>query len=512
MTEALWCEPYELERRREPVRLLADGKGVYGIVCDESRPPGYGPPETLILRPDLLADPASDGKHPMLLARPYAVLQPIFGGFKGGLFWRSLEERMRQELHHELMRRRGLPWPPSDDGQLRWWSTDPKQQGTNRRTWHGMRLLSLQIINRLIRQLLAEAADQDALRMARRFPFQDRYKIYRAAALSPRTLQLAEAFPALAVAIYGSHKVHDEAARLVEAGAPLRQIAELMKVPMALRRVKPRAAHSALNAAEICTRDPRLFDAHMPDTLPRVTLWLAAVCKADDLGPDFVEWTAKHCFEMSARWHAISSNLEDFGDWVKATYRAQVPPHIRRALLGKRGEQQHGEQFIVRPFTPDMSLRTVTKLSAEWHEAVANNMSGPNYAFPPPWCDGGKVNGYEIIPITTAGDLYLEGRVMHHCAGTLTEEVRAGFCCCFSIREDGNRVATLQLARGQNDKAVINQIRGPCNAQVSKPIERAVRSWLAAGKPSAPTLPKPPQFRRRHHDELVEFYDEDIPF
>jgi len=31
-----------------------------------------------------------------------------------------------------------------------------------------------------------------------------------------------------------------------------------------------------------------------------------------------------------------------------------------------------------------LDLQAVTKLSAEWHEAVANNIDGPDHPFPPP--------------------------------------------------------------------------------------------------------------------------------
>jgi hypothetical protein len=355
--------------------------------------------------------------------------------------------------------------------------------------FHGLRLLSVKITNRLVRQALIEAAEPDALKLARRFHFTNRYSIYRKAAVSPRALQLAETFPALAVAIYSDPRdQHREATLMVENGAPLRHIAEVMNVPMPLRRVKPRAAREALAVAEICRRDPNLFHAHMPDSLPRATLWLGAIRDANVTGPDFVEWTAKHCLKISNERQAVFATLDDLSDWVKAGYRALVPPHVRRALMG-RDEAPSGEQFIARPFSPDMSLRTVMKLSAEWHEAVANNMNGPDRAFPPPWCDAGQVNGYEFIPITTAGDLYLEGRAMHHCAGTLTGSVHAGARYLFSIREHGERVATLELVR-KNDQARVGQLRGPCNAQVSKSIKSAVRVWLCAQPPRLPLIEK----------------------
>jgi hypothetical protein len=87
-----------------------------------------------------------------------------------------------------------------------------------------------------------------AFRAASRFAFPFRKDIYRAGAMSQRTLQLTEAFPVLALAVYCmEHGTYDarrkEASALVERGARLRDVAAVMGVPMALRRVKPGAAH-----------------------------------------------------------------------------------------------------------------------------------------------------------------------------------------------------------------------------------------------------------------------------
>jgi hypothetical protein len=76
-----------------------------------------------------------------------------------------------------------------------------RQQTHNRGVYHGLRILSLQVINNLIGKALEEAADGAALEAARRFTFEHRERIYRAAALSHRALQLTETFPVLALAI-----------------------------------------------------------------------------------------------------------------------------------------------------------------------------------------------------------------------------------------------------------------------------------------------------------------------
>jgi hypothetical protein len=68
-----------------------------------------------------------------------------------------------------------------------------------------------------------------------------------------------------------------------------------------------------------------------------------------------------------------------------------------------------GREFITRPFTPSMSLKTAIELSADWHEAVANNLEVPNAAFPAPWFPPAQIGGYEILPLEDAATLYREG-------------------------------------------------------------------------------------------------------
>ena len=283
-----------------PVELLRDRQGVYGIgisdaydiealawACgvdptDMGRTPHMN---NLILRPNML----QFGKQ--CRYGLFAVLQKITGGFLHGMFTHSREERLRQFVHHEALIRAGLPWPPPNEGNIKYWSSDKKQQDRNRQIYHGLRLGSLHVINKLIDRVLREVADQDALKVARRFAFRQGYResIYRAGAKSRRALQLAETFPVLALAVFGGearhwheHRVTDfdfekieaeesetarrvqEATDLIERGARLRDVAAVMQIPMALRCVKPGAAHLA------CPLNADWIMSLMPDSLPRM--------------------------------------------------------------------------------------------------------------------------------------------------------------------------------------------------------------------------------------------------
>jgi PcfJ-like protein len=460
-----------------PVELLRDQRGIYGIGISGAYDDSH--PCNLILRPDRL-----DGVLQLdrLGFHDVAVLQRITGGFRKGMFCRSIEERLRREIHHEALRRAGLPWPAPGDFPPPYWSTDPKQQVRNRQIYHGLRLGSLSIINKLIGELIEKAADPVAIKLARRFAFSHRYSIYRAGAQSLRALQLAESFPALALAIYSRvtiapptvdfHKQYEKdrkrrraAADLVERGARLRDVAALMEIPMTLRRATPGAAHLV---PYILCQHPELVSAYMPNSLRRLRIWLPAVNYANKkAGPDFAAWTAKHALEIPHTTLDESlSFLSDVGDWVSNEARLDVDP-----------------------FVPTMSMRTVTKLSAEWHE-VAARLNGPQYAFAAPWYPAAKVGGYDILPIDNSVDLYREGSAMHHCVGTYSDRVVSGDAYFYSIRRDAERVATAQLARGEGG-GTLAQIRGPCNAKVPKPIVAVVQKWLRSARATNPSLPPP---------------------
>jgi hypothetical protein len=129
-----------------------------------------------------------------------------------------------------------------------------------------------------------------------------------------------------------------------------------------------------------------------------------------------------------------------------------------------------------------MSLRTVTRLSAEWHEAVASKLTGPQHTFPAPWFPAAAINGVEITPIDNSADLYREGTSMHHCIGTYAEMVRRGRYYVYSIRRDAERVATAGLVL-RNARAELDQLRGPCNAQAPKQITAIVERWLRTQAP-----------------------------
>jgi PcfJ-like protein len=253
----------------------------------------------------------------------------------------------------------------------------------------------------------------------------------------------------------------NEAIHLVNRGARLRDVAGVMNIPMALRHIKPGVAHWA---TEVFCRYPK-FLSFMPNTTAHQRIWLLVVNWAiNKTDAEFGEWAARHVPEIRGRTvREVGNFLADIVDWA-------------------RPDKDAGREFITRPFTPSMSLKTVTALSAKWHEAVANSLDGPNSAFPTPWYPAAKLGDYEIIPIEDAASLYREGIAMHHCIGTYAGRVQSRELCIYSVRRNGERVATLALG-AHNGRSYLEQIRGTCNTEPAKAIVTPVLRWLRAQPP-----------------------------
>jgi hypothetical protein len=446
-----------------PAHLLRDQRGIYGIGCQTDDWHG-----ALLLRPDRL-----DGDTRR------AALQMITGGFRRGPFQHTLEDLFRREIHHAMLRRDGLPWPLAQEFADAWWSTDPAQQERNRRRYHGTRLASLAVINRLLREALV-VADQEALRQARRFPIHVRNDIYRYAAKSRRALQSAEAFPAIALLLSGSvysyrygHYVRtaETIRELVERGVSLRHVAAMLGIPWAFRNVKPAAARFALQCWDL---DQRLVHAYLPDSAASQKVWLQSVGYASGTSREFAEWVAQHASDIGPT-ERIVHVITDVADWVRASLS--------------------GDKFAVRRFEPSMSIKTVRKLSHEWHEAVARDQDCSGAPFPPPWYAASAVGEFEFVPIDSRADLYREGQAMHHCVASYSDQVQADQFYVYSARKDGERLATIALNRTPDGPGIL-QIRGPCNTEVSPRVMQAARKWLRA-------LPPPPPPRPSHAQHAV---------
>ncbi len=78
-----------------------------------------------------------------------------------------------------------------------------------------------------------------------------------------------------------------------------------------------------------------------------------------------------------------------------------------------------------------------------------------------------------ISQITVPGELLQEGRAMSHCVGTYLDSCLFGHCTIWSVRKNGERLATLELRKEKQ----IAQIRGKCNTYPGDVVVQLVQKW-----------------------------------
>ena len=495
-------QPEPSERLR--VELLSDNQGVFGVgTIDENRFEKI----FLITRPDRMVDYAGAA-----IAHDRCALQPV----PRPRFCHTVEGELVQMLHKNMAQRHGL----LDEQSPVWrsWSEapDPKRA---RQIYHGLKIKSLKIVNSVIRKAL-EVADQKALIASRRFPIRYRAQLYRSfCQYGERAIQLAGTFPLLAVTLFTDsfswndaddsapgdwekrwrqQKAKDDERRwtgisMVLKGVRLNKIAAAMGILYRLRHVKPGATrwvdHPPVEALDC-----------LPKTTRKQRLFFLALGAVKERGIPFDPWLGEFIESMANR--GAIAELDEIVDWLCSEINSIPEQHFeivdRFRQLGLFDTQAQprrngGAEFVTRPFSPDMSLKTVRQLTAEWHEAVANNMTeGKLQKFPQPWINGAEIDAHKIVPITDSRELYLASKALHNCANGYEANILGCNCYLYTVSNGDNRPAAMVEMVQTDNGVVLRQIKGCCNASAPKEIERMVRRWFNRNK-SAVRLPDPPE-------------------
>ena len=94
--------------------------------------------------------------------------------------------------------------------------------------------------------------------------------------------------------------------------------------------------------------------------------------------------------------------------------------------------------------------------------------------------------GLSFVALQTGKALHAEGAAMHHCVATYWQNVVDSRSRIYSILENGNRVATLELTIGpiqsQRDRATsryqVRQLVGACNSRPAPEVAKAVGTFV----------------------------------
>ncbi len=238
------------------------------------------------------------------------------------------------------------------------------------------------------------------------------------------------------------------------------------------------------------------------ELLRKLKLWVLCVTRAQQLGPAYAHWVARHVLEIPGTSDQVWSQLFDVNYWVNASLRKQVVPHIFNAIANaiEDPDPYPDDKFVERPFDPNMTVKTAIDLTNGWHEAVAREMQTKYSNFPVPWLPP-TVNGpYTIAPITHCAELYREGHAVRY--GGIwnhTDEIAAGTASFYSVRMNQERIGTVELFR-KGDTVELGVIYGFLDPQITTEIRAVVEPWLREGR------------GLRFPDPVVPVFDDEVLF
>jgi hypothetical protein len=156
-------------------------------------------------------------------------------------------------------------------------------------------------------------------------------------------------------------------------------------------------------------------------------------------------WAAANLRGEEAR-----QNVTEVADFAR-THRAGF--NLRWSLAQAKAAS-HAD-FGHRPFS-------FADRNADWTQVI-------DYA---PLPSHARIGGFDFYALQTPQQLYDEGKTLHRCVGVYTDRVMGGMSRIYSVRQSGQRIATLELLQSYPSactprKFEVSQLKGPCNTRPS---------------------------------------------
>lgn len=302
----------------------------------------------------------------------------------------------------------------------------------------------------------------------KRFERSYRRRLRKFTRTSSRHGDLLFTFPALAFALVsgrGSVEQRAEAVRLVRDGAQLPQIAAALDVPTWLRRLPPEAFARPLGDLDAGPAFGRKIVGRVPSEVDRTQAWLQALEVALAAGDEaFAQWLAGQHMLYADRFN---------GD-------APVRPLAIYAWFSRRQEDVRGRRLMDKPWNRQMAFPAAIQHMCAWYDRVMSDLTRSDLTRGPGrYSRRRRGQGYVMVPLRSAAELYEEGAIMRNCVGSYVGMVAARECLIFSVRRGSHRVATLEV-RWYRGVPRIWQLEAAGNTTAPQAVWDAVNQWLAA--------------------------------
>lgn len=298
-----------------------------------------------------------------------------------------------------------------------------------------------------------------------RFPQGSRAAVRALAVRDPRLADVAASFPALLFALAVPRRSFRPAAAIarVIGGARLSEVGRLAEVPSWLRKLPPETFTAPLPRLPDGDVFRRQIANHLPRSPRLAPLWLQSVAQAADWGD-----------EQIALW--VAQQITSEGGLRKGLRFRRI---CLWAWYSLRPEAQ-GDPLIERPWSSSMRFKLAEQSAMRWYWHVALHLNLGDEPVVDMWLRPSTIYGYEFVPLRTAADMAAEAEAMKNCLRIFGGEVARNGSRFWSMRKDGERVATLQLAAGRSRDPLPNivQMERAENRRCSPEEWWIARQWL----------------------------------
>jgi hypothetical protein len=317
----------------------------------------------------------------------------------------------------------------------------------------------------LLRAPVRGSARSDLLeRRFRRYCPQFQGAVRALAMRHSRVADLAVSFPALLFALAVPRPGLDPARAIERAieGVSLAKVAAAADVPLWLRRLPP----EALSRPIARLPDGGVFRRQIANHLPRspkvAPIWLQAVADVADLAHEAIAvWIAREIVREKRGMNLNRLRLVGLWAWFSGQ-----PDTL-------------GCGMIQRPWTPDMRIVSALGAADDW---LMNVGLGANLGREPiadVWLRPARVAGYDFLPLTSVWEITEEAAAMRNCLRGYGRSLAHNRLRLWSMRKDGQRVATLSVAFRYGDPLPsIVQLKAAGNAEAPLDVWWAARQWL----------------------------------
>ena len=280
-----------------------------------------------------------------------------------------------------------------------------------------------------------------------------------------RVADLAVSFPALLFALAVPRPGLDPARAIERAieGVSLAKVAAAADVPLWLRRLPPEALSRPIASLPDGEVFRRQIANHMPRSPKVAPIWLQAVADIGDLAHEAVAaWIAR---EIAREKRSMNLNrLRRVGLW--AWFSGQ-PDTLGRSM-------------IQQPWTPDMRIGSALDAADDWLTNIGLHVNLGREPIADVWLQPARVAGYDFLPLASVSDITEEAAAMRNCLRTYGYRLAHNRSRLWSVRKDGQRVATLSVAPGGYYDPLPNivELKAAGNAEAPLEVWWAARQWL----------------------------------